>query len=115
MIINATRGDIWLVGLDPVVGHEEAKQRPCLVLSNDHFNGSPAGLAIIIPITSTQRPMLLHIAIHLPEGGLDEDSFLMCEQIRCVSVERFSRYLGKINNDTIHNVEHALKTLLGLK
>jgi mRNA interferase MazF len=112
MIFNPTRGDVWLVDLDPIVGHEEAKKRPCLVLSNNTFNESLSGLVIVIPITSTHNGFPLHITVRMPEGGLIEDSYLMCEQIRCVSIKRFSANLGKVNADTLHNVENTLKTLL---
>lgn len=112
MAFYPIRGDIWLVDLDPIVGHEEAKRRPCLVLSNNRFNESPSGLVIIIPITSTKTDYPLHVAIKMPEGGLNEDSYLMCEQIRSVSVKRLSEKLGNVSFNTLQNVENILKVLL---
>lgn len=111
-MLNPLRGDIWLVTLDPVIGHEQAKKRPCLVLSNNTFNNSSAGLIVIIPLTSKKRNIPLHIPVYTPEGGLTSNSFLMCEQIRSVSVERFSMNMGKVSNNTLHSVEYALRVLL---
>ena len=47
-----SRGEIWFVDLNPVVGHEQAKIRPCLIISHDTFNHGPANLHIILPLTS---------------------------------------------------------------
>ncbi|MBQ9619305.1 MAG: type II toxin-antitoxin system PemK/MazF family toxin, partial [Neisseriaceae bacterium] len=43
------RGDIWLVSLDPSVGHEQAGSRPVLIISPDKFNQA-SGLPIVLPI-----------------------------------------------------------------
>lgn len=112
MFVYPAKGDVWVVDLDPIVGHEEAKKRPCLILSNNKFNQSSSGLVIVIPITSTSTNNPLHVAIKMPEGGLNEDSYSMCEQIRSVSVKRLSEKLGKVSYDTLHNVENTLKMLL---
>lgn len=115
MAINPTRGDIWLVALDPVIGREQAKKRPCLVLSNNKFNKSSAELIIVVPLTSKKRDIPLHIPVYMPEGGLSSNSFLMCEQIRSVSIERFSVNLGKLSNHALDIVEYTLKVLLDFK
>ena len=46
------RGEVWLVDLDPTRGREQAGKRPALVISTNEFNGSPADLVVIVPITS---------------------------------------------------------------
>ncbi len=48
-------GDVWLGDLDPTVGHEQAGERPILILSIDSFNRSRAGLVVILPITARLR------------------------------------------------------------
>jgi mRNA interferase MazF len=47
------RGEVWLINLDPVRGHEQAGSRPCLVVSDDLYNRGPSGKQIVLPITST--------------------------------------------------------------
>ena len=49
---EARRGEIWWVDLDPTRGHEQAGRRPALVLSVDAFNHGPAGLVVVVPVSS---------------------------------------------------------------
>ncbi len=106
------RGQVWFVNLNPTMGREQAKKRPCLVLSSDIFNQGPAELAVVIPLTSRERSIPLHIPVYPPSGGLVVTSYLMCEQIRAVSIKRFAHHLGQVNPNTLKAVEYALKTLL---
>ena len=55
------RGEVWLADLNPVRGHEQAGRRPVLVVSEDLFNRGPAGLAIVLPMTSTLRGIPSHV------------------------------------------------------
>ena len=50
-----SRGEIWMVDLNPTRGHEQAGVRPALVVSVDTFNHGPAGLAVVLPVTSRLR------------------------------------------------------------
>lgn len=108
------RGEIWLVQLDPVRGHEQAGRRPCLVVSVDSFNSSPALLAVVLPLTSRYRNIPLHVEISPPEGGVVMRSFIMCEGIRCVSHDRFQERWGNVTEQTMAQVEYRLRLLLGL-
>ena len=47
-----SRGEIWMVDLNSARGHEQAGVRPALVVSVDTFNHGPAGLAVVLPVTS---------------------------------------------------------------
>ena len=109
------RGDVWLVDLDPIVGREQAKCRPCLVVSSELFNQGPAELIVIVPITSTFRQISWFIQIEPPEGGLIKRSYVMCNQIRTVSIDRFQgNRLGSLYAKTMHQIENRLRILLEL-
>ena len=108
------RGEIWLVDLNPTVGHEQAGRRPCVVVSVDLFNQGPAELTAVLPVTSREKGIPFHVEIRPPEGGLKERSFIKCEDIRSVSKERFSERWGEISSKTLAQVEDRLKILLGL-
>ena len=84
------RGQIWWVNLDPVVGHEQAKKRPCIVISDNIFNTGSSGLVVIIPITSKFKKLSWLVKIEPPEGGLHIISYVLCHQIRTVSLKRLS-------------------------
>ena len=49
--MNARRGDIYLVSLDPTQGHEQQGTRPVLVVSPDRFNAL-TGVPLVVPITT---------------------------------------------------------------
>ncbi|MFQ5652369.1 MAG: type II toxin-antitoxin system PemK/MazF family toxin [bacterium] len=81
------RGDIWLADLNPTRGHEQAGRRPVLVISEDMFNRGPAGLIIILPVTSTHRGIPSHVPVTPPEGGLRTASVILCEAVRSIAKE----------------------------
>jgi len=109
-----SHGEIWLVDLDPARGHEQAGRRPALVISVDGFNYGPAELTIVIPITTKDKGIPLHVSVCPPEGGLNEPSFIKCEDIRSVAKQRLTRCLGRVKEGTLAEVEDRLRILLGL-
>lgn len=108
------RGEVWLADLDPTRGHEQAGRRPVLVLSETLFNRGPAGLAVVLPITSRLRPIPSHVRLVPPEGGLRKESAVLCEAIRSISSERLSARLGEVRASTLAKVEDVVRILLGL-
>jgi len=111
---QAARGDIWTVSFDPVRGHEQSGTRPALVVSVDLFNHGPAGLVVVLPITSRAKGISLHVSVSPPEGGLTLPSFIKCEDIRSVSIDRLVRRLGSVGPQTLSLVEDRLRILLKL-
>jgi len=65
---DPVRGEVWLADLGATRGHEQAGRRPVLILSVDPFNAGPAGLVVVLPLTSTIRNVAAHIRIDPPEG-----------------------------------------------
>jgi mRNA interferase MazF len=109
-----SRGEIWLVDLNPVCGHEQAGRCPALVVSVDGFNHGPAGLVIVIPITTKDKGIPIHVEIFPPEGGLSEQSFIKCEAVRSVAKEQLVKCIGRVEEGTLAEVEDRLRILLGL-
>lgn len=111
------RGEIWLVNLNPVQGHEQAKVRPCLVISNDLMN-SKLGLSIVVPLTGTGwftstgklAPTMVEIAP--PEGGLTKLSYTMAHQVRTVSHSRFAKRLGALSLTTLSQVVKSVQDII---
>ena len=108
------RGELWWAALDPTRGREQAERRPALVLSADLFNGSPAGLVSVLPVTSRDRRIRSHVAIEPPEGGLRVTSFVMCEQVRTVARERLVARIGSVSARTLDAVADRVRVLLDL-
>ena len=109
-----TRGEVWLVDLNPTRGHEQAGKRPGLIMSVDLFNSGPAGLVVIAPITTKEKGISFHVEIQPPEGGLRRKSFIKCEDIRSVAKERLFQRLGVVSPATLSEVEDRLRILLDL-
>jgi mRNA interferase MazF len=90
------RGEIWLVNLDPTVGSEIRKTRPCVVISppemHDHLR-----TAIIAPMTTGSRPAPFRIAVrHAGKQGL-----ILLDQIRAVDKVRLVKRIGAIGSGTL--------------
>jgi mRNA interferase MazF len=83
-------------------------------VSEDTFNQGPAGLVIIVPMTTRDRGIPIHIAVSPPDGGVRHRSFIKCEDVRSISVERLLERWGTISDQTISIVEDHLRVLLGL-
>jgi mRNA interferase MazF len=113
-VSGPARGEVWLADLNPVRGHEQAGRRPVLVVSEDLFNQGPAGLAIVLPLTSTLRGIPSQVPVAPPEGGVKNRSAILCEGVRSVSVERLVVRWGAVSQGTMAAVEDRLRILLRL-
>ena len=112
MAANPSRSEVWIIDLNPTIGHEQSGIRPGLVISVDLFNQGPAGLVVLLPITTRDRGIPLHVALDPPDGGLTQRSFIKCEDIRSVSSRRLVRRLGVVSLPKIAEVEDRLRILL---
>ena len=108
------RGEVWLVDLNPVRGHEQAGKRPCLVISVDLFNQGASGLVVVLPLTSKEKGIPFHVELNPPEGGLKVRSFVKCEDVRSISVERLEKCWGTVSPETLIAVEDRIRILMGL-
>lgn len=107
-------GDVIRICLDPTLGGEMKKTRPCLVLQSGgmHFD-----LIIILPITDAEKKATssLHVSIHnLALAGLSKSSAIDCFQIRAVSKTRFAKTLGKVESEVLDEVRTRVATILDI-
>ena len=95
------KGDFVAVSFDPQSGHEQRGRRPALVVSNTLFNRS-TGLAIVCPITRTDR----HFPFHVPiEGAPDLSGFVMVEQVKSIDFRaRKVKLIGKASQKVLEEV-----------
>jgi mRNA interferase MazF len=75
------QGDIIMLDLDPVKGHEQSGHRPALVVSNADFNGA-SNLTWVCPITNTDRKKPMDIRLE----GTQTTGYILCEHIRAVDL-----------------------------
>ena len=90
------RGEIWLVNLDPTVGSEIRKSRPCIIVSppemHDHLR-----TAIVAPMTTGARTAPFRIPITF--GG--KRGLILLDQLRTLDKSRLVRRLGAASNTTL--------------
>jgi mRNA interferase MazF len=113
-VATILRGEIWMFDFNPTRGHEQAGKRPALVVSDDLFNAGPAGLVIVLPLTTQSKGVRSHVEVRPPEGGLRKISYIKCEDVRSVSVERMGKRIGAVSPSTLHSVSMRLRILLDL-
>ncbi len=114
-MVEPSRGEVWSASLSPTVGHEQAGDRPVLVISTDIFNHGSASLVFVLPLTRTNRNVPLHVLLEPPEGGLKAVSYVLCDALRSVSKERLrGQAWGRVTLQTLSLVEDRLRILLEL-
>ena len=108
------RGEIWTVDLAPVVGSEQGKARPALIIQNDIGNlYSP--VLIVAAITSGENARFdVQVEVKVPEGGLHHNSIVLLNQIRTIDKRRVGRYWGRLSAQTMQRVDKAIEISLGL-
>ena len=107
---------IYLCAFDPTVGFEIKKTRPALVIQNDIGNRYSA-LTIVAAITSSISLVTYPVEVVIapnPENGLGVRSAIRLDQIRSVDKQRLVRRIGKVDSETLVNVDAAIKISLGL-
>jgi len=107
------RGDVWLVSLDPTVGHEVQKTRPAVVVSSNIYNRYN-WVVVIMPLTSHGTAEYDQVLIKPPEGGLEAMSVTLPDQIRAVDRRRLVKRLGRVGRGTISEIDRSLRIVLDL-
>lgn len=98
------RSEVYLVNLDPTVGSEIQKTRPCVVVSPDEMNRY-IRTVIVAPLTSRGRLYPTRVSATFES----RKSLVVLDQIRTVDVSRLVRRLGQLDSDTMA----AVLTVLG--
>lgn len=103
--------EIYAVNLDPTIGAEMQKKRPCIVISPDEMNAY-VRTVIIIPLTSTSRELPTRVLIKATtQSGLNNDSYAAIDQIKTVDKSRLGNLIGEISESERHDVTSVLLNL----
>jgi len=104
MVIN--RFDVYIVVLDPTVGSEIQKTRPCLIISPDEMNRHIAKV-IVAPMTTKGRSYPTRVACTF-QG---KEGQVVLDQIRTVDKSWLARKLGQIGDETQREVLSVLNEM----
>lgn len=113
MIIGIKRGEIVLVNLNPVIGSEQGKIRPALVIQNDLGNKfSP--VTIIAPITSKKfsNEFPTNVEMSSNYSGLNKNSTILLNQIRTIDKSRIIETISKLDDYIMEKVNSAIRISL---
>nr|WP_294505619.1 type II toxin-antitoxin system PemK/MazF family toxin [uncultured Rhodopila sp.] len=95
-VVGPARGDIWLAALDPTIGAEIQKTRPCVIISSpevhDHLR-----TVLAAPMTTGNRPAAFRVAVRFE----DKAGLKLLDQIRALDKHRLVRRLGAADIRTL--------------
>ncbi|MHB8843867.1 MAG: type II toxin-antitoxin system PemK/MazF family toxin [Nitrospirota bacterium] len=99
--------DIVLINLDPTIGHEIRKVRPCAVISPDEMNRH-IDTVIIAPMTSRSRAYPTRVPLRFK----GKDGWVVLDQIRTVDKARLIKKLGHLQTETAQTVKAVIQEML---
>ena len=106
------RGEIRWADLNPVRGHEQAGERPVLVLSQNVFN-ERSGTVIAVALTSQEPRAGFPLTTEIRAAGLPKRSWVKIGQIRTLSTERVGRRVARASDEDLVRIVEGLNEILG--
>jgi mRNA interferase MazF len=100
------RFQVYLVNLDPTIGHEIKKTRPCIIISPNEMNRH-IGTVIIAPMTTKGRNYPTRVKCSFQ----DKKGQVVLDQIRTVDIKRLVKKLGTINSQAQNKILNLLEEL----
>ncbi len=104
--VAATRGEVYLIQLDPTRGREIRKTRPCLVVSPDELNHHLRSV-IVAPMTTAGHEYPWRVQCRFQGRA----GFVAIDQLRAVDTERLVRRLGRLAPSTLASVLAVLQEM----
>jgi mRNA interferase MazF len=106
---HVSRGDIFLVALNPTRGSEIRKTRPCVIVSPDDLN-SHLSTFIVAPLTTGGHPYPFRVRCTF-DG---KDAHVVADQLRAVDRERLVKHLGRLSDTTLNELLGVLQAMFAV-
>lgn len=106
------RGEVVWAELNPTVGHEQAGQRPVVVLSQDVFNDR-SGIVIAVAVTSQEPRTGFPLTLELTTAKLPKRSWVRIGQIRTLSVERLGKRIAHLAPEELERIVEGVTEIIG--
>jgi len=104
--LRVVRGDVWLAALDPTIGSEIQKTRPCLIVSPAEMNNY-LRTALVAPMTTGSRPAPYRVPVLFEERS----GLILLDQLRTMDRLRLIRRLGAVPRETLIRTLSALREI----
>jgi mRNA interferase MazF len=98
--------EVFLIALDPTIGHEIKKTRPGVIISPNEMNDN-IGTVIIAPMTTKSHDYPSRASIQF----MKKEGWIMIDQIRCIDKSRLVKKLGVIEEKDIRKVKEIIKEM----
>jgi len=110
------RGDVILVNLEPIIGSEKGKTRPCVIIQNDIGNKySPLTIvAVITRQKEIDKKYPTDVWVNKGAGDLDNDSIIQCDQIKTIDKIRIIKKYGSFDKKIMKDIDKSIKISLDL-
>ena len=99
--------EVFLINLDPTIGHEIKKTRPCVVISPDEMNQNIQTI-VIAPMTTKSHDYPTRVKVKFQS----KNGWIVLDQIRTVDKRRLVKHLGRITRSEIEKVKYVIKEML---
>lgn len=106
------RGEIRWADLNPVRGHEQAGNRPVLVISNDVFN-QRSGTVIALGMTSQPQRAGFPLTLELDIAELERKVWVKISQVRTLSVDRLGKKIAHAEPEILNQAVEGLNEIIG--
>jgi len=111
--IDLRCGDVVWALPDPAVGSEQSGRRPAVVVAGDDYLEQVTRLAVVVPVTRSDRGWPNHVRL-TGRTGLPAESFAMTEQIRTIDRRRIQQVAGRVDAATQQAIAGWLSDFLGM-
>jgi mRNA interferase MazF len=111
-VARILRGDIRWADLEPTRGHEQAGNRPVLILSHDVFN-ERSGTVIAVALTSQEPRAGFPLTLESQASSLPKRSWIKISQIRTLATERIGRRIAKASEEELARAIEGLNEIIG--
>ena len=111
MVLKMNHGDVYWINLDPTIGSEIKKKRPCVVVSATPINKARRTI-VIVPLSSSPNA---YPPVTVAVKCKNKDVVAVCDQIRAVDKSRLFNKIESLSNKDMATVNAALKQVLELE
>jgi mRNA interferase MazF len=107
VVMKVEQYHVYLINLDPTIGYEIKKTRPCVVISPDEMNRN-IGTVIIAPMTTKTH----NFPTRVPLTFSGKKGWIVLDQLRTIDKNRIVKELGSIKESSVVSIKQVLREML---
>lgn len=116
--MNISKWQVWLANLEPVIGSEQGKTRPVVIISENYTN-SVLSVVNVLPIMTRKNNRIIYpneTLIAAGSYGLGNEFVVLCYQIRTIDKRRLIKLYGAVDDIIVQNrIIEAIKFQIGIQ